>query len=649
MVIPEPFSLLATSLGITATILNFLLSTIPSLEQKYYRFNNIDGKILKSLNALKDIEFSFQRWLDTYTWAQGPFHEQHYEDHFGKTEWQDIKYRRDEVMKYIGSLRQQLHLIVQPDTSDPQYTAPTPLENHSRHLQSSFQRVSKNLNHGIKKVFHLKKKEAASKLKSQPTPSSLEHASLQGLNTQEYEAWKSFVCLDRSPQLETPPISLGYKIIAILSAKWERIDRSIEDLNYAMTSLVSITSAYRKHREARQNEDLLKFATGREKNDFSRFAKYLSSEMMKPQDKRPRIGWHLQVSDFEGREKSSEYGAEIQPQKMLNEIVTNCHFMFATHVNIDANFSTRGLELKGVKGNMVPSGTTWKTPADLWCDKDFHGLSGVNSEWFLRIEDLPGLNTFRLKTSRAQRIKGWTKDWQKLLAEAMRNNHTRKIFDVERARLVCGLTVWMILLWEEDWFSHICTCSLRCVLFGETEDSDVGWSGTGTSAPFLLPLQHVYSLDTLNQGSKICWMRSCAGNTVPGPTSPEKKLQLFAILLAEILLVRKIVTDEDGRPSGRCNNVSEYELVQSVKLDVDYSIAEGLQFCFERAGGGGMWNELRTIEQQKELIERVLKPAKKYYQTLSSRPENKKWAEMLYWEVMKQQDEILKVVQRSIV
>lgn len=639
MAIPEPFTLLATSLGITATILNFLLSSIPSLEQKNYRFSNIDEKVSKSLHTLRDIEFSFQRWLDTYTWAQGPFHEQHYEDHFGKTEWQDIRYRRDQVMKYIGSLRQQLHLIVQPDTSDPQHTAPTSVENHSRHIRSSYRRAGKTLNHGIKRVFHQKTKETASKSKIQPAPSSLEHASPQGIDTQEYEAWKSFVCLDRSPQLETPPISLGYKIIAIMSAKWERIDRSIEDLNYAMTSLVNITSAYRKHREARQNEDLLKFAAGREKNDFSKFAKYISSEIMKPQHKRPRIGWHLQVSNFEGREKSSESGAQIQPQKMLNEIVTNCHFLFATHINIDANFLTRGLELKGVKGNMIPSGTTWKTPTELWCDENFHGLSGVNSEWFLRIEDLPGLKTFRFKTSRAQLIKVWTKDWQKLLAEAMRNNHTRKMFDVERARLVFGLTFWMILLWEEDWFSHICTCSLRCVLFGETENNDAGWSGTGTSAPFLLPLQHVYSLDTLQQRPKICRMRSCAGTAVP--TSPEKKLQLFAILLAEILLVRKIATDENGRPSG--SDDTEYELVQSVKLDVDYSIAEGLQFCFERAGGDGMWNELRTSEQQKELAERVLEPAKKYCQTLSNRPENKKWAEKLYWEIITQQDESFKV------
>lgn len=644
MVIPEPFSLLATSLGMTATILNFLLSSIPSLEQKYYRFNNIDEKILKSLNALKDIEFSFQRWLDTYTWAQGPFHEQHYEDHFGKTEWQDIKYRRDQVMKYIGSLRQQLHLTVQPDTPDPQTATPTSPKNHSRQLWSSYKRVSENLNHGVKKVFHKKKKGSASKSKIQPTPPSLEHTSLQGLNTQEYETWTSFVCLDRSPQLETPPISLGYKVIAILSAKWERIERSVDDLNFAMTGLVSITSAYQKHQEARQNEDLLKFAAGKEKkkNDFSRFAKYVSSEIMKPQNERPSIGWHLQVSDFERREKASGSETETQPQKILDEIVRNCHFLFATHINIDANFSTRGLELKAVKGNMIPAGTTWKTPADLWSDDKFRCLSGANSEWFLRIEDLPGLKTFRFKTSRAQRIKIWTKDWQKLLAEAMINKHTRKIFDVERARLVFGLTVWMILLWEEDWFSHICTCSLRCVLFGEAEDGDAGWSGTGTSAPFLLPLQHVYSLDTLNQGPRICRVRSCAGTAVP--TSPEKKLQLFAILLAEILLVRKIVTDENGRPSGRCSDDSEYGLVQSVKLDVDFSIAEGLQFCFERAGGDGMWSELRTIEQQKELTERVLKPAKKYYQTLSSRPENKKWAEKLHWEVMSQQDESFKVV-----
>lgn len=647
MVVPEPFTLLATSLGISATVLNFLLSTIPSLEQKYYRFKNIDEKIGISLHTLRDIEFAFERWGNTYTQAQKPFHEQHYEDHFGKTEWQDMKYERDQVMKKIGNLRRELHLPVPPDTPDPSPASPTSVENQShRHLRSTYERVGEKLNHGINKIFHLSKKEAASESKIQsPSPSS-EGTSLQGLSTQEYDLWKAFGSLDRSPEMEEPPVSLGYKMIAILSDKWHQIDRAIDELKSAMTRLVSITTEYRTYREARQNNESLEFAAVREKNDFSRFAKYMSAEIMKPQKERPRIGWHLQLSNFEGREKSSESGADFQPQKMLNKIVMNCHFLFATHINIDANFLTRGLEIKGIKGNMIRSGAIWKTPADLSCDNNFQGLSGANSEWFLRIEDLPGLKTFLLKTSKAQRIKIWTKDWQKLLAEAMTNDRTRKIFDVERARLVFGLTVWMILLWEEDWFSHICTCSLRCVLFGETEDSDAGWSGTSTSAPFLLPLEHVYSLDTLNHAQKICRMRSCTGTGIP--TSAEKKLQLFAILLAEILLVRKVATDENGRPSGKCSDDAEYELVQSVNRDVDCPLAEGLQFCFEKAGGDGMWNELRTSEQQKELAERVLKPAQKYYQILSDRKDNR-WVDKLYSEIITQQDESFKVDRSNIV
>lgn len=638
MVIPEPFSLLAASLGFTATILNFLLNTIASLEQKHHQFKNLDEKLSRSLYALRDVEFAFQRWLDT--WAPEPFHEQHYEDYFGKTEWQDIKRRRDQVLGYIDNLRQDLHLVVRPDAS----CSPGPNSERrqpNRHRQSAYKRIGQNLNHGINKVFHMNRNGADSNPDNPVPPLSSEHASPQSLSTQEYETWKRFVCPDRSSQLDAPPSSLGGKIAAILSVRWERIDRSVGYLNYAMAGLTSITAAYRDHHQGRQNEDLLKFADGRGRTDFSRLAKYMSAEMMKPRNERSRIGWYLQVSDFEGREKASESWADIQPQAILGEIVTDCHFQFATHTNVDATFLTRGLELKAVKGNMIPLGAPWKTPADLWRDDNFPCLSGDNSEWFLRIEDLPGHKTFRLKTSRNQRIKMWTKDWERLLAEGMRNNLTRKIFTVERARLVFGLTVWMILLWEGDWFSHICTSCLRCVLFGETESSDSGWGGTGTSSPFLLQLQHVYSLDKLNEAPRICRVGSCIGTAVP--PSEETKLQCFAILLAEILLVRQISTDQNGRPAGISSEDSECELVDSVKQEIGWSMARGLQFCFERAGGDSMWSQLRISEQQKELTEQVLQPAKKYYQTVSGRPENKKWAERLYSEVIRQQDESFKV------
>ena len=177
----------------------------------------------------------------------------------------------------------------------------------------------------------------------------------------------------------------------------------------------------------------------------------------------------------------------------------------------------------------------------------------------------------------------WTKDWRTLftLFAAGKNNpevqNVRKAFDLERARLALGFTIWMILLWNDDWFSHLCSCSLRCVFSPKSQPQPEGQGQVATDGMAVGRLganaywqENIYfpvlsegtsqAADNQNQGTQEHQMDAPApeqpachvspqGQPCTRKSTPQDKLHLFGIVLAEIILVRPIQLDEQNLPT----------------------------------------------------------------------------------------------------
>ncbi|UNI21697.1 hypothetical protein JDV02_007665 [Purpureocillium takamizusanense] len=94
------------------------------------------------------------------------------------------------------------------------------------------------------------------------------------------------------------------------------------------------------------------------------------------------------------------------------------------------------------------------------------------------------------------------KDWRTLLGACAGSQAVRKALELERAHFALGLTLWFILLWETEWFGHVCSCAFRCVLFAPDaagqEDSGVEGASAddaGGEAEARYRREHVYAYD----------------------------------------------------------------------------------------------------------------------------------------------------------
>ena len=198
----------------------------------------------------------------------------------------------------------------------------------------------------------------------------------------------------------------------------------------------------------------------------------------------------------------------------------------------------------------------------------------------------------------------------------------RKSFELERASLAFGFTLWMILLWETDWLTHICSCSFRSVHLA-------GWQlpdGHETRQPGIRH-ENIYSAvkgfsEYPTGGNDTSIMN---GGSHPGPDSgaqpdeepcprrsaPSDKLFLLGILLAELLLGEPIDLDEQNQVKDR------WEDLQSLlwALEKVPGVFGAVKFCFDNARDE-RWIKAGsdlTVGQKEKLIERVLKTIKTYY------------------------------------
>ena len=263
------------------------------------------------------------------------------------------------------------------------------------------------------------------------------------------------------------------------------------------------------------------------------------------------------------------------------------------------------------------------------------------------------------------------KDWRTLLGACADDRAVRKALELERAHFALGLTLWFILLWETEWFGHVCSCAFRCVLFapdatGQRRDSvaEEAADGTAGEEEVRCRREHVYAYDALrldgvahanantnvpiipevvvevkpNAGAGAGVVPQQQGPAMtpsvivpPTTTAPapycrgqadlKHRLYHLGMLLAELALATPIHLSSDVGHVPRANfpgrPVGQFRRIRDIRnhREIPTQLKDAIEFCFDKA------TEVRWSVEDKGLaahrvsdfLEGVVKPVKEYY------------------------------------
>jgi hypothetical protein len=336
-----------------------------------------------------------------------------------------------------------------------------------------------------------------------------------------------------------------------------------------------------------------KFATEFGGSDF-----IISSTTVPPQTK-----WFLQL-------QLKTLKSDSKCIDVMNRLVKSCNFWFAT-----ATSETGG----GISSNEVG---LLQLMGDLAKNQDLtDGLSNAAAEL-----TSSGEYSFKLQTSHeGYQLKArnktilWTKDWKALLkaAENDTDRVTKRVFLLERVKCAFSFAVWMLLLWDANWFTNICSCSFRCIFLID----DAGEEGPKRSN------QHVYSMSK----SRISACERCDGQAEEdAPGQPlEDRLRFLGLLLAELILGRPIDAYPE-KPADLCWEVG----------DAAQGVETAIKFCFGKCNDP-QWTtdgKVLRVGQIETFISEVLEPIQAYYDTIKTQPGGEYYSSQFFEYASRHQD-----------
>ena len=225
-----------------------------------------------------------------------------------------------------------------------------------------------------------------------------------------------------------------------------------------------------------------------------------------------------------------------------------------------------------------------------------------------------------------------TKDWRILLHACSTRTDVRKAMELERANLALGLTLWFILLWETDWFSHVCSCAFRCALFSLDAD-DLRAGDAGIPLPGCRQ-KHVYttSQPTMPRHTNIPVITEgefCdANNTTTilppscrGRAELKHRLYHFGILLAELALATPIHLSSDldqyPRSSAPGKPIGQFRRIRQIRNhdSIPHQLKEAIDFCLDNSVEEQWSTETKGLAADRlhDFLEGVIKPVKQYH------------------------------------
>ena len=591
----EPITIFSLSLA----ILNIFLNTIASIYDKADQILTYKEKLKRFQRTLHDCSISFQLWRAI--WEREDATETTYRQLFSKDGWEAIKSSEGFIERSLEALRGELCLTVKPLKD-----ADAALEMNSQ-ISGMSPSVTKRKRNWMLGLFSRKAKEPAGALPAGEAPVA-EIAiteTPEGLQPQQFQTWREFTdSLVSSEPQPTPDPSLIRRIIGILGPN-QRLDKRFTDLKEGVDQLYRLsTNHYRQMGHGKEQpkhmEDIEPVI---EKFDFWEFASTFSTNVLRHGDKIPDSGWYLQL----------HFPKDITDCNVfLTHTVSNCNFRFATNTKPPQRpIFAREVKLLQLKGALEP------------IDKIKTQLTDALTTLYTDGEcdfATPNYKYYQLKAFEEPTL--WTKNWRNLLAAGVDNPDVRKSFELERARLAFGFTLWMVLLWETEWFTHICSCSFRSIHLAERQlyDGHEIRQADIRQENIYFAVKGFSDDPTGENDASVANGGSHPGpdsgvqpdeQTCPRRSAPSDKLFLSGILLAELLLGEPIDLDKQNQVEGRWRNL------QSLLWELEKvpGVFGAVKFCFDNARDK-RWikaGSRLTVGQKEKLIEEVLNPIKTYY------------------------------------
>jgi hypothetical protein len=638
----EPLSAFTLSLA----ILNIILNTISQFYNTVDKIVMYKDKMMKFKRTLDDCSISYQLWYDI--WERKGNVDVTFQKFFGLTGWVEVKGSKDAVERYIDRLRRTLclkpELKEQSDASEGVNVAPT---SHPS-KRSPFKRLQYKIWRGSSETGA----EDTAVAETQP-PETTETS-----QDPESQAWSRYTDTISKDSQAKPDTGLVKRLIGILGPN-DRLDRLVVDLKEEIDRLHRLsTNHYRRmgfgKEQPKQAEDV-EFAL--DSFNFWEFASIFceTDSPFRQNNDSPNSRWYLQL----------HFSRNITDCKtLLNRIVTNCNFIFTPNtISSDGNNFAKEVRLVQLEGsfklNQNPQGDLGRALQELFSS----GKCNFK---------LPSSKGYQMKAFKEPSI--WTKNWQDILNAGVQHIEYQTFFELERARLALGFALWMVLLWDTTWFSHVCSRSFRCVLFQETGQSNApGRSevkyrqenvylapkvlantgspngqliAPGTTAPatttttIIAPATTapMNTAPTSEADGHLNQLDDCG----PGPVqlscmhevTTQNKLEILGRLLAELLL---------GKPIDP--NQVWTDVYWEVESRVPGDIPNAVYFCFKNSEMDN-WitaSAKLSIGQIDKLVDNVIKPLQKYYETIRDNTPDE-YAGLIYNAALSMEDDSFDVL-----
>jgi hypothetical protein len=304
----------------------------------------------------------------------------------------------------------------------------------------------------------------------------------------------------------------------------------------------------------------------------------------------------------------------------LDQIVKDCEIRFFARPSPAGPSLARELKMKRLRGveTSESKGNSKPAPFDLAASHLTPTLDASMLDLEFRF-----LWTNQIPTS-------VTKTWKVLLNLCVNDFKFLKSLKLERARLARGLVLWFILLWETDWFDHVCACGFRSVDFQPSSDRERAGvaqrfdrSEVVQEFVYHSVLPDCVTNKEMEAGSQAPQeagpperQTSCRGQTLL-----EHRLHRLGILLAElghgvpISLDSDLSHDTQARNPNLGNPIGTFKDYGEILDDLPSRLRRAIGFCFNNATER-RWVErgVDATERVSEFLSNVVGPVNEYYE-----------------------------------
>ena len=555
----EPLSIFS----LTITILNILLSVIPSVIDKGEQIKNFAERFNRYLETLENCRMSMNVWVGR--WEQDNASE--YRLLFGRIGWWSIQERRDRIQLLLKNILE--HLELKSPTVPKK--KPSPLKRVKVLLSS-----------------HLSTTSIASST-SLTAPTDAEPVSDSAI-----EAWQIYVREDAQIRVvefealpKKPDVTVMKRIVGILYEN-QQLDRKIGELQKAIDGLHSFSRHcfYEMgHGSLDQDPEKDEIDESLQLGRLQRIAGELYKSYL-PQ--KEQYQWTLELRFPQEVEAGNAIVKEIAKKGMI-------YFTVKHRPVRSGPLLAQELTVRHIEGAM-----TQEIPADP-LNLAMTGILSKSSQ----TAELAGVASLEFSQDGTPIF--WTKSLRFLLIKSRENEEVQKIFSLERARVAYGCSLWMIILWRTDWFANLCSCGFRSALY------------PNQTRLTMLPTVNEKIEDDVTRHEYVFRSQSLDNKEHPCPRrySHTDKLYLLGILIAELYLSEAIDLDfVNGHlePSNPQQFKSNSDIVKRLERYDEFGgkhpVLDAVEFCLRNARKKEWIRSQRSIKksQVNALIKNVLVP-----------------------------------------